>query len=215
MFEEYDDRVRNVMQIANKEAHRFNNSMIDSEHILLGLVKEGSGVAAKVLKRLDVDLIKIRREVERHIQSGPDDVGFGRLPYSRLGEKIVQLAKIEANATSNWRGQMKSGQGKIGTEHILFALFRAAEGLAYEVLRTIGLTYDDVFQETKDLLGITLDATATPKSISFLLDPGSASASEIGELYFEISRLYRMIGGAGITFTVTDCRLPQTSEGLS
>src|SRR5262249_21030208 len=72
MYERFTDRARKVMQLANQEAQRFNHEYIGTEHILLGLVKEGSGVAANVLKNLDIDLRKIRLEVEKIVQSGPD-----------------------------------------------------------------------------------------------------------------------------------------------
>ena len=72
MYERFTDRARKVMQLANQEAQRFNHEYIGTEHILLGLVKEGSGVAANVLKNLDIDLRKIRLEVEKIVQAGPD-----------------------------------------------------------------------------------------------------------------------------------------------
>ena len=72
MFERFTDRARKVMALANQEAQRFNHEYIGTEHVLLGLIKEGSGVAANVLKNLDVDLRKIRLEVEKLVQSGPD-----------------------------------------------------------------------------------------------------------------------------------------------
>src|SRR5262249_40948699 len=81
MYERFTDRARKVMQLANQEAQRFNHEYIGTEHILLGLVKEGSGVAANVLKNLDVDLRKIRLEVEKIVQTGPggDQVVLGKL----------------------------------------------------------------------------------------------------------------------------------------
>ena len=82
MYERFTDRARKVMQLANQEAQRFNHEYIGTEHILLGLVKEGSGVAANVLKNLDVDLRKIRLEVEKLVQSGPEMVTIGKLHCS-------------------------------------------------------------------------------------------------------------------------------------
>ena len=83
MYERFTDRSRKVMQLANQEAQRFRHEYIGTEHILLGLVKEGSGVAANVLKNLDVDLRKIQREVEKIVQHGPDEEIFkGRLPQT-------------------------------------------------------------------------------------------------------------------------------------
>ena len=82
MYERFTDRARKVMQLANQEAQRFNHEYIGTEHILLGLVKEGSGVAANVLKNLDIDLRKIRLEVEKIVQSGPDMVTMGTSAFS-------------------------------------------------------------------------------------------------------------------------------------
>ena len=87
MYERFTDRARKVMQLANQEAQRFNHEYIGTEHILLGLVKEGSGVAANVLKNLDVDLRKIRLEVEKIVQSGPDMVTMGKLPQTPAGQE--------------------------------------------------------------------------------------------------------------------------------
>ena len=87
MYERFTDRARKVMQLANQEAQRFNHEYIGTEHILLGLVKEGSGVAANVLKNLDVDLRKIRLEVEKLVQSGPEMVTMGKLPQTPRAKK--------------------------------------------------------------------------------------------------------------------------------
>jgi ATP-dependent Clp protease ATP-binding subunit ClpC len=82
MYEHLTDRARKVLKLANIEALRFNHEYIGTEHILLGLVKEGSGVAAKVLKNLDIDLRKIRLEVEKIVQSGPDTITMDKLPQT-------------------------------------------------------------------------------------------------------------------------------------
>ena len=87
MYERFTDRARKVMQLANQEAQRFNHEYIGTEHMLLGLIKEGSGVAANVLKNLDVDLRKIRLEVEKLVQSGPDMVTMGKLPQTPAGQE--------------------------------------------------------------------------------------------------------------------------------
>ena len=87
MFERFTDRARKVMALANQEAQRFNHEYIGTEHILLGLVKEGSGVGANVLKNLDVDLRKVRLEVEKLVKSGPETVTMGKL--HRLHDLVV------------------------------------------------------------------------------------------------------------------------------
>src|ERR1700684_698128 len=98
MDERFTDRARRVMKLANQEAQRFTHEYIGTEHILLGLVKEGSGVAANVLKNLDIDLRKIRIEIERIIQPGPrvEQVVKGRLPHTPRTKKVIDYAYEEA-----------------------------------------------------------------------------------------------------------------------
>jgi len=96
MFERFTDRARKVMALANQEAQRFNHEYIGTEHILLGLVKEGSGVGANVLKNLDVDLRKVRLEVEKLVKSGPDMVTMGKLPQTPRAKKVIEYAIEEA-----------------------------------------------------------------------------------------------------------------------
>src|SRR6476620_8550480 len=115
MYERFTDRARKVMQLANQEAQRFNHEYIGTEHILLGLVKEGSGVAANVLKNLDVDLRKIRLEVEKIVQTGPGGrrVVLGRLPHTPRAQKAIEYAVEEARSLKH---------NHVGTEHLLLGL---------------------------------------------------------------------------------------------
>ena len=92
MFERFTDRARKVMALANQEAQRFNHEYIGTEHILLGLVKEGSGVGANVLKNLDVDIKKLRLEIEKLVKSGPDMVTMGKLPQTPRAKKVIEYA---------------------------------------------------------------------------------------------------------------------------
>ncbi len=144
MYERFTDRARKVMQLANQEAQRFNHEYIGTEHILLGLIKEGSGVAANVLKNLDVDLRKIRLEVEKLVQSGPDMVTMGKLPQTPRAKKVIEYSMEEArNLNHNY----------VGTEHILLGLLREQEGVAAQVLMNLGLRLEDVREEVLNLLG--------------------------------------------------------------
>ena len=132
------------MQLANQEAQRFNHEYIGTEHILLGLIKEGSGVAANVLKNLDVDLRKIRLEVEKLVQSGPDMVTMGKLPQTPRAKKVIEYSMEEArNLNHNY----------VGTEHILLGLLREQEGVAAQVLMNLGLKLEEVREEVLNLLG--------------------------------------------------------------
>jgi len=144
MYERFTDRARKVMQLANQEAQRFNHEYIGTEHVLLGLIKEGSGVAANVLKNLDVDLRKIRLEVEKLVQSGPDMVTMGKLPQTPRAKKVIEYSMEEArNLSHNY----------VGTEHILLGLLREQEGVAAQVLMNLGLKLEEVREEVLNLLG--------------------------------------------------------------
>ncbi|MHC4572870.1 MAG: ATP-dependent Clp protease ATP-binding subunit [Planctomycetota bacterium] len=144
MFERFTDRARKVMALANQEAQRFNHEYIGTEHILLGLVKEGSGVGATVLKNLDVDIKKLRLEVEKLVKSGPDMVTMGKLPQTPRAKKVIEYAIEEARSLNH---------NYVGTEHILLGLLRESEGIAAQVLMNLGLKLEDVRQEVLNLLG--------------------------------------------------------------
>ena len=149
MYERFTDRARRVMQLANQEAQRFNHEYIGTEHILLGLIKEGSGVAASVLKNLGIDLRKIRLEVENVVQSGPDMVTMGKLPQTPRAKKVIEYSMEEArNLNHNY----------VGTEHLLLGLLREHEGVAAQVLMNLGLRLEDVRDEVLALLGRESDS---------------------------------------------------------
>ena len=148
-YERFTDRARKVMQLANQEAQRFNHEYIGTEHILLGLVKEGSGVAANVLKNMDIDLRKIRQEVEKLVRSGPDLVTMGRLPQTPRAKKVIEYSMEEARSLNH---------NYVGTEHILLGLLREQEGVAAQVLMNLGLKLDEVRKEVLNLLGHGLDS---------------------------------------------------------
>ena len=121
MFERFTDRARKVMAMANQEAQRFNHEYIGTEHILLGLVKEGSGVGANVLKNLDVDLRKVRLEVEKLVRQGPETAQVGKLPQTPRAKKVIEYAIEEARSLNH---------NYVGTEHLLLGLLREQDGVA-------------------------------------------------------------------------------------
>ncbi len=144
MFERFTERARKVMALANQEAQRFNHEYIGTEHILLGLVKEGSGVGANVLKNLGVDLHKVRLEVEKLVKAGPDMVTMGKLPQTPRAKKVIEYAIEEArNLNHNY----------VGTEHLLLGLLREQDGVAAQVLINLGLKLEEVREEVLNLLG--------------------------------------------------------------
>jgi ATP-dependent Clp protease ATP-binding subunit ClpC len=150
MYERFTDRARKVMQLANQEAQRFNHEYIGTEHILLGLVKEGTGVAANVLKNLDIDLRKIRLEVEKIVQAGPDMVTMGKLPQTPRAKKVIEYSIEEARTLNH---------NYVGTEHLLLGLLREQEGVAAQVLMNLGLKLEDVREEVLNLLGHNMESS--------------------------------------------------------
>ena len=144
MFDRFTDRAKKVMNLARQEAQRFNHEYLGTEHILLGLVQEGSGVAANVLKNMGIDLNKIRMEVEKIVKSGQSMVTMGQLPFTPRAKKVLELSMEEASAL---------GHNYIGTEHLLLGLIKENEGIAAQVLLNLGVKLEDVREEVLDFLG--------------------------------------------------------------
>ncbi len=164
MFERFTDRARKVMALANQEAQRFNHEYIGTEHILLGLVKEGSGVGANVLKNLDVDLRKVRLEVEKLVKPGPEVVTMGKLPQTPRAKKVIEYAIEEArNLNHNY----------VGTEHLLLGLLREHDGVAAQVLMNLGLKLEQVREEVLNLLGAGTESEESTSSPSAGKDPAA------------------------------------------
>ncbi len=144
MFDRFTDRAKKVMSFARQEAQKFNHEYIGTEHILLGLVQEGSGVAANVLKNIDIDLEKIRHEVEKIVKTGPSMVTMGQLPFTPRAKKVLELSMEEASALSH---------NYIGTEHLLLGLIKENEGIAAQVLMNLNVKLDEVREEVLEFLG--------------------------------------------------------------
>ncbi|MHC4771441.1 MAG: ATP-dependent Clp protease ATP-binding subunit [Planctomycetota bacterium] len=168
MFERFTDRARKVMALANQEAQRFNHEYIGTEHILLGLVKEGNGVGANVLRNLDVDVKKLRLEIEKLVKSGPDMVTMGKLPQTPRAKKVIEFAIEEARSLNH---------NYVGTEHILLGLLRESEGVAAQVLMNLGLKLEDVRQEVLNLLGAGVEDN-TYQSMGMKMNPAAAKAAQ-------------------------------------
>ncbi|MDF1799731.1 MAG: ATP-dependent Clp protease ATP-binding subunit [Planctomycetota bacterium] len=144
MFDRFTDRAKKVMNLARQEAQRFNHEYLGTEHVLLGLVQEGSGVAANVLKNMGVDLSRIRAEVEKLVKSGPSMVTMGQLPFTPRAKKVLELSMEEAH---------NLGHNYIGTEHLLLGLIKENEGIAAKVLTNLGVKLEDVREEVLEFLG--------------------------------------------------------------
>jgi ATP-dependent Clp protease ATP-binding subunit ClpC len=142
MFERFTDRARQVVALAQDEARRLNHNYLGTEHLLLGLVREGDGVAAKALKSLGISLEAVRQEVEEIIGQG-QQAPAGRIPFTPRAKKVLQLSQREALAL---------GRNDIGTEHILLGLIREGEGVAAQVLLLLGADVHRVRQQVIQLL---------------------------------------------------------------
>lgn len=146
MFDRFTERARKVIILAKEEAKRFNHDYIGTEHILLGLIKEGESVAAAVLQNLGLSLDTIRLEVEKLVQFGPSTVVSGDIPFTPKAKKVIELAMDEAR---------RLGHNYIGTEHLLLGLIKEGEGVASHVLMNVGLDLNKVRAEVIKLLGST------------------------------------------------------------
>ncbi|MFA6358332.1 MAG: ATP-dependent Clp protease ATP-binding subunit [Candidatus Omnitrophota bacterium] len=147
MFNRFTERARKVIILAKEEARRFNHDYIGTEHILLGLIREGEGVAAAVLQKLDISLENIRLEIEKLVQPGPATQIIGDIPFTPRSKKALELAAEEARAL---------GHNYIGTEHLLLGLIREGEGIASQVLLNLGMDLNSVRNEVMGLLGSAL-----------------------------------------------------------
>jgi len=144
MFNRFTERARKVIVYAKEEARRFNHDYIGTEHLLLGLIREGEGVAAAVLQKLGLDLETIRIEVEKLVQPGPQTQVLGDIPFTPRSKKALELSAEEARAL---------GHNYIGTEHLLLGLVKEGEGMAYRVLLNLGLDLSKLRNEVLELLG--------------------------------------------------------------
>jgi len=147
MFNRFTERARKVIILAKEEARRFNHDYIGTEHILLGLIREGEGVAAAVLQKLDISLENIRLEIEKLVQPGPTTQIIGDIPFTPRAKKALELAAEEARSL---------GHNYIGTEHLLLGLIREGEGIASQVLLNLGMDLNSVRNEVMGLLGSAL-----------------------------------------------------------
>lgn len=162
MFERFTTRARKVMALANQEAQRFNHLQIGTEHILLALIKEGTGVAANTLANLDIDFRSVRIEVEKLIKTGPDIVIAGKLSQTVEAGEVIGYA-IEAAQSLD--------HTLVGTEHLLLGLIKEEKGVAHKVLvDTLKLSYDVVKEEVLALLGANVESSEKPLQNSKILE---------------------------------------------
>src|SRR5687767_13961982 len=134
----FTPRAQQVLALARKEADRFNHNFVGTEHLLLGLIKLGQGVAVNVLQKLGLDLETVRMEVEKQVGTGPDQKMIGNIPYTPRVKKVLSLAAKEAKALNHTY---------VGTEHILLGLLREGDGVAARVLKNLDVDIEQTRQE--------------------------------------------------------------------
>ncbi|MBI3332916.1 MAG: hypothetical protein HYZ93_02360, partial [Candidatus Omnitrophica bacterium] len=173
MFNRFTERARKVILLAKEEAKRFNHDYIGTEHILLGLIREGEGVAAAVLQNLGLSSDQIRLEVEKLVQLGPSTIVSGDIPVTPKAKKVIELAMDEAR---------NLGHNYIGTEHLLLGLIRDGEGIATAVLQRLGLRLETVTAEVERALA------GLPKTLTFGEVPFTPQAKRVLELSIEEAR---------------------------
>ena len=161
----FTDRVRKVLQMAREEAARLHHEYVGTEHILLGLIREGEGVAAAVLTNLSVDLDEIQQRIEETVKKGKAPAPEGPdLPYTSRAKKVLELAMSEARELNH---------SYVGTEHLLLGLLREEKGIAAQVLGDAGVSLEQARAETLRLLGSDMPAGAKGSTPA----PGAARAS--------------------------------------
>jgi len=175
MFERFTDRARRVVVLAQEEARHLDHNYIGTEHILLGLIHEGEGVAARALESLGISLEAVRIEVVEIVGHG-DEAPTGHIPFTPRAKKVLELSLREALALSH---------NYIGTEHILLGLIREGQGVAAQVLVKLGADFDRVRQQVVQLLA----------------DASQLQAEQVGGMQSQISQQQAMAmvaGGPGV-----------------
>src|SRR5690348_8987066 len=178
MFERFTDRARRVVVLAQEEARMLNHNYIGTEHILLGLIHEGEGVAAKALESLGISLEAVRSQVEEIIGQG-QAAPTAHIPFTPRAKKVLELSLREA---------LQLGHNYIGTEHILLGLIREGEGVAAQVLQQLGADLDHVREKVIELLASYTHGIEESATGSLFLRTFSDDAHEMLELAWQSAR---------------------------
>src|SRR5216117_1349701 len=165
----FTPRAQQVLALARKEADRFNHNFVGTEHLLLGLIKLGQGVAVNVLQKLGLDLETVRMEVEKQVGTGPDQKMIGNIPYTPRVKKVLALAAKEAKGLNHTY---------VGTEHILLGLLREGDGVAARVLKNLDVDIEKTRQEI--LKELDPNFAGTPEEASG--ESGEKASEKKGEV---------------------------------
>lgn len=173
----FTPRAQQVLALARKEADRFNHNFVGTEHLLLGLIKLGQGVAVNVLQKMGLDLETVRMEVEKQVGTGPDQKLMGNIPYTPRVKKVLALASKEAKALNHTY---------VGTEHILLGLLREGDGVAARVLKNLDVdieqTRQEILKELDPNFAAQEEGQAPSEQASDKPGQGSGSSEKKGEV---------------------------------
>ncbi len=208
MFERFTERARKVIILAREEAIRLGHNFVGTEHLLLGLIREGDGLAVAILKKLNVNIGSVKSEIEKIVSAGSEFSPAGEIPFTPQAKKVLEYAISEARSL---------GHNYIGTEHLLLGLIREAEGIASLVLRDFGVSVAAAKAQAQELLGEQASkspsSTRTPALDEFgvdltamarqdKLDPVIGRETEIERVIQILSRRTKnnpvLIGEAGV-----------------
>ena len=143
MFKKFTERARRVIILAREGAEKYQHEYLGTEHILLGIIKDGGGIAVLVLQRLGIDIKQLRAEIERNLPESSNTLIIGDIPFTSGAKKVLEYAVEEARSI---------GHTYIGTEHLLIGLIKEKDGVAYRILLSFGLQYADIKEQTINLL---------------------------------------------------------------
>jgi hypothetical protein len=203
-FDKFTDRARKVLTLAQDEAQRFNHTYIGTEHLLLGLVREGEGVAARVLENMNVELAKVRTAVEFIIVRADRPAG-GEVGLTGQAKRVIELAIDEAR---------RLGHHYIGTEHLLLGFMRLGGGIAYEVLSSLGATPDRTRHEVIRVLSAGFSEESSGSSIAPMMLSPEPVPPEEAERFRQMARSFVEIETSPLR-RVIGVGLESTASGIS
>ena len=153
----FSERVQEVIRLSREEALRLGHDYIGTEHLLLGIIREGHGVAVKILRNLDVDLVKLKKAIEDTVRTSGGTLTIGNIPLTKQAEKVLKITQIESKIYKS---------DVIGTEHILLSLLRDEDNIATQILHQFNVTYDNSRAELNNILSSKDPAKASSQQAS-------------------------------------------------
>ena len=139
----FSDRLQDVIRLSREEALRLGHDYIGTEHLLLGIIREGQGVAVRILRNLDCDLLKLKKAIEDTVRTSGGTLTIGNIPLTKQAEKVLKITQIESKI---YKADV------IGTEHLLLSLLRDEDNIATQILHQFNITYDSARSELNSLL---------------------------------------------------------------